>query len=126
MEKVTGSSPVGMTNFLGVNFVQFELENDKDLSEIVTKLKDHFKPMKVFIFGSRAKGTSTPDSDYDLFLIVKNSDKSQLQRMQEARRLIWGRTIAVDIFIYTEAEFFKFNDEFSSIAHTVANEGVEI
>lgn len=103
-----------------------ELEKDKNLSEIVTKLKDHFKPVKTYIFGSRARGTAHAESDYDLLLVVKNSDKDSVERMREARRLLWGRTVAVDVFVYTEEEFNEFKDEFSSIAYTVATEGVEI
>jgi predicted nucleotidyltransferase len=82
--------------------------------------------MKIYLFGSRAMGTATDDSDYDLFLIVKNSNKSPTERMREARRLLWGRKVPVDVFVYTEAEFNDYKDEFSSIAHTVATEGVEI
>lgn len=106
--------------------MQVELDKDQILSEIVAKLKAHFKPTKVYLFGSRATGKDTPDSDYDLFLIVKDSDKSSTERMKEAYKLLWGRTVSIDVFVYTEAEYNEFKDEFSSIAHTVATEGVEI
>lgn len=46
--------------------------------------------------------------------------------MKEARNILWGRKISVDVFIYTEDEFNNWKDEFSSIPHTVATEGVEI
>jgi hypothetical protein len=46
--------------------------------------------------------------------------------MREARRLLWGRRIAVDIFVYTEDEFINFKDEFGSIAHTAFTEGIEV
>lgn len=106
--------------------MHIELEKDKVLSEIVSKLKAHFKPEKIFIFGSRANGTSTPDSDYDLLLVVKNSDKTSRERMREARQVLRGRTVAVDIFVYTEAEFDELKEEFSSIAHTAFTEGFEL
>lgn len=106
--------------------VQIEIIKDKSLSEIVTKLKDHFKPVRIYLFGSRAQGTAHSESDYDLMLVVKNSEKDPTARAREARQILWGRSIAVDIFIYTEEEFNEFKDEFSSIAHTVATEGVEI
>ncbi len=103
-----------------------DLKSDKNLSTIVGKLKGHFNPLKVYLFGSRSKGNARSDSDYDLFLIVKRSDKKPIQRMQEAKRLFWGQNIAVDIFIYTEEEFNDWKDEFSSIPYIVATEGVEL
>lgn len=106
--------------------MQAELEQDQNLNEIVSKLKNHFKPEKTYLFGSRANGTATTDSDYDLFLIIKNSNLSQIKRMQEARKILSDRTVSVDVFIYTEDEFADWKDEFSSIAHTVATEGIEL
>ena len=106
--------------------MQAELEQDQNLNEIVSKLKNHFKPEKIYLFGSRANGTATTDSDYDLFLIIKNSNLSQIKRMQEARKILTDRTVSVDVFIYTEDEFADWKDEFSSIAHTVATEGIEL
>lgn len=100
--------------------------NDSHLDEIVKKLVEHFNPTKIFLFGSRAKGTARPESDYDLFLVVKESHKKPIQRMQEANRLFWGDKAAIDIFIYTEAEYDEWKDEMSSIAHTVATEGLEL
>lgn len=103
-----------------------DLRNDKDLSTIVGKLRGHFNPLKIYLFGSRSNGNASINSDYDLFLIVKSSDKKPIQRMQEAKRLFWGQSIAVDIFIYTEEEFNDWKNEFSSIAYIVATEGVEL
>ncbi len=106
--------------------MQIELQKDKNLSEIVTKLKNHFKPEKVYLFGSHANGTATENSDYDLFLIVKNSGKDSIERMREARRILWDNPSAIDVFIYTETEFSESKERFNSIAHTVATEGVEL
>jgi len=106
--------------------MQIELEKDKTLSEIVSKLKAHFKPEKIFLFGSRAKGTATSESDYDLFLIVKDSDKSTMERMDEANLVLWGRTSPVDVFVYTQKEFDESKSQFQSIPYIVDTEGVEL
>lgn len=100
--------------------------HDSKFDLLVKKLADHFHPTKIYLFGSRAKGAARPDSDYDLFIIVKESDKSSTQRMQEANRILWGSGIIADIFVYTEAEFDDWKDELNSIACIVASEGVEL
>lgn len=106
--------------------MEAKLYQDKDLTEIVAKLKAHFNPSKLYLFGSRAKGTSSASSDYDLFLIVQSSEKRMIDRMMEANDLLWGRTVSVDVFVYTEHEFAEYKGEINSIANAVATEGVEL
>lgn len=100
--------------------------SDTKLDEILTRLIPEFQPTKIFLFGSRATGTANQDSDYDLFLVVKDSNISRRERMTKALHLLWGCGVAVDVFVYTENEFNDWKDEFSSIPHTVATEGMEL
>lgn len=105
-----------------------EIQNFKDelLNEILKRLVSEFHPLKVYLFGSRAKGLQTPESDYDLLLIIKESDLSRHERMTKALTVLWGCGAKVDVFVYTEAEFSEWKNEFSSIPHTVATEGLEL
>ncbi len=100
--------------------------SDSKLTEILERLIPEFQPQKVFLFGSRANGTAKVGSDYDLFFIIKNSDLHPLERMQKAHTLLWGVAVKVDVFIYTEQEFNDWKDEFNSIPHAVATEGLEL
>lgn len=100
--------------------------HDDKLKNVLEKLIPEFQPIKIFLFGSRSKGTSRIDSDYDLLLIIKKSELSRHERMTKALMALWGCGVKVDVFIYTEAEFNDWKDEFSSIPHTVATEGLEL
>ena len=100
--------------------------SDSKLDEILTRLIPEFQPTKIFLFGSRANGTSRDDSDYDIFLVIKNSDLHPIERMQMAGDILWGVGAQVDVFIYTEEEFNDWKEEFNSIPHTVATEGMEL
>ena len=102
------------------------MQNDKNLTEIVQKLKDHFHPLKIYLFGSRANDSANSESDYELFLIVKDSNQTKIERMQEANQVLWGRSVSVDVFIYTEDEFNSLSKNFNSIANTVSTEGLEL
>ncbi len=106
--------------------MELEINKDKNFSETITKLKKHFKPEKIYLFGSRAKGLQSEGSDYDLFLIVKHSNKSVAERMNEANDILWGRRISVDVFIYTEDEFNEFKQDVNSIAFIATTEGMEL
>ena len=41
------------------------------LSEILRRLVKTFDPASIWLFGSRARGTSRPDSDFDLLVVAK-------------------------------------------------------
>lgn len=100
--------------------------SDSKLDEILTRLIPEFQPTKMFLFGSRANGTSKDNSDYDVFLVVRESELHPIERMQKAGKLLWGVGVTVDVFIYTEEEFNDWKEEFNSIPHTVATEGMEL
>ena len=50
------------------------IDSDKILKAIKQTVKGRFPEAKVILYGSRARGTSKPDSDWDL-LILLNRDK---------------------------------------------------
>jgi uncharacterized protein len=60
--------------------------DDPILAEIVRRLADVYRPERIYLFGSTARGDAGPDSDYDLPIVVsdeapasrKNSDLGYL------------------------------------------------
>ncbi|MBI5417073.1 nucleotidyltransferase domain-containing protein, partial [Candidatus Poribacteria bacterium] len=67
---------------------------------IVEKIKIGYKPDKIILFGSYAKGQTDSDSDIDL-LIVKNSKIRRDERDKEIRKLLEEIKFPLDIFVYT-------------------------
>ncbi len=107
-------------------YMQANYQKDEVLKEMVLRLKKHFSPIKVYLFGSRSNNTANVDSDYDLVLVVKDSKLNRFDRELEARKVLNDRKVPVDVFVYTAKEFEDWKEEFSSIPHTVLNEGVEL
>lgn len=101
---------------------------DERLKDVLKVLKKEFRPSKVFLFGSRAKGTHTQNSDYDIMLIVEKSDIPHLKRMQQAKLALFDARVHVptDVFVYTQEEFEKKKDIFDSIPEIVFTEGKEL
>jgi predicted nucleotidyltransferase len=58
-----------------------------EFGEIARRLKDHYGAQRVWLFGSRAKGTADEDSDIDL-LVVSPVSEGFFQRMASVRRLL--------------------------------------
>lgn len=57
------------------------------LDEIVKRLANNFSPEKIILFGSRARGAGTAESDYDL-LIVEKSNLPCYKRAAKYRRAL--------------------------------------
>jgi hypothetical protein len=98
-------------------------EKDPVLLEIVERLKRHLDPERIYLFGSRARGESGADSDYDLPVIVGSSDLPRYKRNQEAFRLLRGIGASKDVIVLTRDEFGEKRQVASSLAATVEREG---
>lgn len=70
------------------------------MEEAVAVIAREYKPEKIILFGSRAKGENRPDSDYD-FIIVKKTDERWIRRSLA----IPDVPIKADFFVYTPEEF---------------------
>lgn len=101
--------------------------DQKIVDQIKETLKDVYNPSRLFLFGSRANGTATKDSDYDFVMVISGKRKTTLAQLGKARSLIWNKhKVSADVFIYSEKEFDEWKDEFSSIPETALNTGREL
>jgi len=75
---------------------------DKEIQSITNQIVNQikpYKPQKVILFGSYAKGNAKTDSDIDLVLIKNTNEKFQT-RLKKVRLLI-ATTTPVDVFVFT-------------------------
>jgi len=54
--------------------------DDPVLSEIVRRLSEVYHPLRIYLFGSAARGDAGPDSDYDLMVILPDEAPQHLRR----------------------------------------------
>ena len=40
------------------------------LQTLLARIKERYQPMQIWLFGSRAKGSAAPSSDWDLFVVL--------------------------------------------------------
>jgi predicted nucleotidyltransferase len=96
---------------------------DELLAEIVRRLVDAYDPLRVYLFGSRARGDFGPDSDYDIMVVVPDSASAERRRSRLAYQVLWGLRSAGDILVWTESEFGRSSHLRSSLPGTVLREG---
>lgn len=73
-----------------------------EIKLIMRQLIEKYKPEKIILFGSAAKGNFRTDSDLD-FMIVKQTTKNKAERMREVSSLVSRKTPA-DFLVYTPEE----------------------
>lgn len=95
----------------------------RDLEKIVDRLSRHFKPELIYIFGSVARGDNTEDSDYDIMVVVTDSDLPQYRRHQQARRIVQDIPRAKDILVWTRDEFYSRVPLQASLPAKIVKEG---
>ncbi len=99
------------------------IERDTALKEMVRRLVDELHPEAIYLYGSRARGKAAEDSDYDLMVVVTQSDLTFRQRWIKAFRLLCGMGVPKDVVVLTREEFDRKQTVICSLAATVAREG---
>jgi len=97
--------------------------HDPTLNEIVRRLVAAVQPEAIFLFGSRARGEATLDSDYDLLLLVSDNAE-QLRAIQRRAYLsLSDLGIAADIVAMNHEFFNRRRQALASLPATVEREG---
>jgi uncharacterized protein len=94
-------------------------------TEIIDRIVALIEPEKIIMFGSRAKGNNTEDSDVDL-LILKEGVNNRRQYTQKLYKDLMPINIALDIIIDTPENFEKHKKEKSFIYYQIDKTGILI
>lgn len=103
------------------------ITRDSKVDQIVEVMKREFQPSRLFLYGSRANCNARPDSDYNFVMILSEFDRDRYSVMREISSKFWETlNVAVQVWVYSEAEFDFRKDDFGSIPETAMNTGKEI
>lgn len=98
-------------------------DREPALREIVRRLVEAYSPLRVYLFGSKALGTSGPDSDYDLLLVVPDDAPVHQRGSRLAYECLWGTGIAADVLVCTDSYFRSRETVAASIPSAASREG---
>ena len=79
---------------------------DPRLAEVLRRLIEAYRPLRIYLFGSQARGDAGPDSDFDLLIVVPSSAPSERRRSRLAYTALRGTGIAADVLVCTR-EYFE-------------------
>jgi len=94
--------------------IEIAMDIQKEIDNISSQIIAKYKPEKVILFGSAARGEATPDSDLDFLIIKKETPYYGADRIRELSRMI-DRNVPVDFLVYRPEEWeqrLKMGDPF--------------
>jgi predicted nucleotidyltransferase len=95
---------------------------DNLLADMVQRIRAVGDPIKIVLFGSRARGSARPDSDVDI-LIVEESDLPRYKRAPRYLRALVGLFPSKDIVVWTPNEIEEWDRVPNAFITTALREG---
>lgn len=99
---------------------------DQALGEVVRRLVAALNPVAIYLFGSRARGTARPDSDFDLMVVTRAEDGEAGYDYARAYEPLIGRGIACDVLPVPAPDFLEDKDDPTSLCFEAAHHGTKV
>jgi predicted nucleotidyltransferase len=99
------------------------LQEDSVLTEVVRRLVEAYRPERVYLFGSKARGDGDADSDYDLMVLVPDDSTPERRSSRLAYRALRGTGAAADVVVWLQSRFERRVRVITSLPATVMREG---
>src|SRR3954452_11965885 len=75
------------------------------LAGAVSRLVETFTPDRIYVFGSQARGTPRPDSDFDILVVVSTDAEPTYRLAARAYTLLAAIPLPLELLFMTQREF---------------------
>jgi predicted nucleotidyltransferase len=96
---------------------------DPALKQMTDRLAEAYRPERIYLFGSVARGDAGPDSDYDLLVVVPDDSAPELLKSRAGYRASRDLAVPRDVLVVKSSEFARQLRLRASLASTVVREG---
>ena len=93
-----------------------------EIESLARLIAENFRPQKIVLFGSYARGEETPDSDVDLLVIMRTDLRNSDQSLAIALTL--PRPFPIDIVVYGPEEIERRISGGDTVLEDMLEEGV--
>jgi len=98
--------------------------DDRIIAEMTKIIADTVHPRRIILFGSRAKNTASPSSDYDFLIISDNLPPNDRYRtMARLWRTLSDFKVPKDFLIYNTTEIERWRRSKNHVIARALNEG---
>ena len=100
------------------------MTKQETIEEVTRRLVDFYHPVRIYLFGSEARGDAGPDSDLDFCVILPDDAPGSLYKAAGVHRNLWGVRASVDVVRLAQGDFERRAAHVvSSLPATVMREG---
>jgi len=92
------------------------------IDDLVRRIVERFRPEKIILFGSHARGTAGQDSDADI-LVVMPVKGSKRKKATEIDIALVGLDLPVDLIVVTPEELERNKNQIGTIVYPALKEG---
>ncbi len=96
---------------------------DPRLKEALRRLISAYRPERIYLFGSHARGDAGQDSDLDLLVVVPDDAPPERRRSRLAYQALSGTGTAADVLVCSRAYFEARRHLKASLPGIVLREG---
>lgn len=90
------------------------------------RLVAELKPKSIWLFGSRARGTARPDSDFDLLVVLPDGLREDCYSHEAVARPLVACGLGCDVVPTSWSVFAREKNEAGTFVHAIATGGREI
>lgn len=103
-----------------------DVKKDPILVELVMRIVRVADPDRIVLFGSRARGESKQDSDYDFLVIKDVMEGSRRALRREIYHALYGMGIAKDVLLTTPQDVERYGHLHGTILRPALSEGITV
>jgi len=103
--------------------VRIPRADDPVLAEMVRRLVAVYRPDRIYLFGSVARGDAGPDSDFDILVVVSDDVPADRRDWGLGYRALRGLGVAKDLLVWSRGDFDARLHLIASLPSTVLREG---
>jgi predicted nucleotidyltransferase len=108
-----------------VSRLRLSPEVAKALPVIKRRIVRRFKPERIILFGSQARGEAQPDSDVDLIVVMRDVASRRITG-GDIRTALRGIPLAIDVLVTTPEQLIEDVDLIGTVFRPAVREGVTI
>ena len=92
------------------------------IREVADRIAAAFRPHRIVLFGSHARGDASADSDLDL-MVEMDTDREFYDRSRAVSSIFGLRRWPLDVLVYTPAEVAQMKDVNGTMVNLIEREG---
>ena len=85
--------------------MQVQLTKQQAIEEMTRRLVEFYRPVRIYLFGSEARGEAGPDSDLDFLVVVPDDAPEQMMRSGDVYSRLSGLGMPKDVIPWRQSDF---------------------